>query len=125
MIIPLTSQPQFGNYLSLNIKERNINISDFIINFNLSSITGIFGAPAHYPHFSPATFWLSKVKLVVKNVTIDTLYPVLKLVSHQFIYKDKIRFYINNMKDSYNSLAQITTLASTAGQNYCIKLRTF
>ena len=66
VIIPSTSQPQFGGYFIFDIKERNTIISDLFINFNLSSITGISGAPANYPHFSPATFWLSKVEVSCK-----------------------------------------------------------
>ena len=61
VIIPSTSQPQFGSYFIFDIKERNTIISDFIINFNLSAISGITGAPTNYPHFNPATFWLSKI----------------------------------------------------------------
>ena len=89
VIIPSTSQPQFGSYFIFDIKERNTIISDFIINFNLSAITGITGAPSNYPHFSPTTFWLSKTELVVNNVTIDTLYPVVNFIAQQFFLKMK------------------------------------
>ena len=125
VIIPSTSQPQFGSYFIFDIRERNTIISDFIINFNLSAISGITGAPTNYPHFSPATFWLSKIELVVNNVTIDTLYPVVNFIAQQFFYEDEDRLLINNMQGSYNSLPQRATLASTAGQNYYIKIRTF
>ena len=38
-------------------------------------------------------------------------------------YEDKDRLLINNMQGLYNRFAQRTTLASTAGQSYYIKLR--
>ena len=58
-------------------------------------------------------------------MTIDTFYPVVNFIAQQFFYEDEGRLLINNMQGSYNSLPQRTTLASTAGQNYYIKLRTF
>ena len=77
------------SYFIFDIKERNTIFSDFIINF---TITGVSGAHANYPHFSPATFWLSKVELVVNNVTIDTLYPVVNFIAQQFFMKMKIEY---------------------------------
>ena len=74
--------------LNFDSKERNTIISEFIVNFNLSAITGVSGAPANYPHFSPATFWLSKVELVMNNVTIDTLYQVPNFINQQFLWID-------------------------------------
>ena len=92
VIIPPTSQPQFGSYFIFDIKETNTIISDFIINFNLSASTGVYGAPANYPHFSPATFWLFKVELVVNNVTIVTLYPVVNFIAQQFFMRMRIDY---------------------------------
>ena len=63
--------------------------------------------------------------LANNNVTINTLYPVVNFIAQQFFYEDEDRLLINNMQGSYNSLPQRATLASTAGQNYYIKLRTF
>ena len=77
-----------------------------------------------YPHFSPATFWTTKIELVVNNVTIDTLYPVSNFVNQQYFNDDNDRVYLNDMQGAYNSIIQRNTLA-TATSNYYVRLRTF
>ena len=124
IIIPSTSSPNWGSYFIFDVKERNSIISDIIINFNIGAISGVSSAPTSYPHFVPATFFLSKVELVVNNVTIDTLYPVQEFISQQFLNDDSDRILINNMQGNYASIAQRYTISS-ATSNYYIKLRSF
>jgi hypothetical protein len=124
ILIPSTSAPNWGSYFIFDVKERNSIISDIVINFNIGTIGGVTGAPTSYPHFVPATFFLTKVELVVNNVTLDTLYPVQLFTAQQFFENDEDRVLINNMQGSYASIAQRNTL-STATSNYYIKLRSF
>ena len=123
VIIPSTSAPAFGSYFIFDVKERNCIISDITLQFNVGNITGLSGTATSYPHFSPATFFTSKVEIVINNITVDTLYPLSNFVSQQFFNDDSDRVYINNMQGSYNSIAQRNTLA-TATSNYYVKLRT-
>ena len=123
VIIPSTSAPAFGSYFIFDVKERNCIISDITLQFNVGNITGLSGTATSYPHFSPATFFTSKVEIVINNVTVDTLYPLSNFVSQQFFNDDSDRVYINNIQGSYNSIAQRNTLA-TATSNYYVKLRT-
>ena len=51
----------------------------------------MFGGSSNYPHFSPVTFWLSKVELVVNNVINDSLFPVVSFIAQQLYYEDKDR----------------------------------
>ena len=125
IILPSTSAPSFGSYFIFDVKERNSIISDLIINFNCTAITGRSGDATNYPHFNPATFWILKAELVINNVTVDTLYPVQEFISQQFFWEDEDRVLISNMQGSYNSLAQRYALSSTAGSNYYVKLRSF
>ena len=81
VINPSTSSPAWGSYFIFDVKERNCIISDLLLNFSLGSISGISGVATSYPHFSPATFFTTKVEIVVNNITIDTLYPVSNFVS--------------------------------------------
>ena len=122
VIIPSTSQPNWASYFIFDIKERNCIISDLLIQFNINQISGLTGTVTSYPHFSPATFFLSKVEVVVNNITIDTLYPIQQFTAQQFFNYDEDRVYINNMQGSYNSIIQRNTLA-TATSNYYVKLR--
>ena len=122
IIIPSVSTAQFGSYFIFDIKERNTIVSDIIIAFNVTAITGLTGSVANFPHFSPATFWIQKCELVMNNVTIDTLYPIQEFISQQFLFSDEDRVLINNMQGSYASATQRNSLA-TATSNYYIKLR--
>ena len=123
VIIPSTSTPSWGSYFIFDVKERNCIISDLLIQFNINTIGGVTGTATSYPHYSPATFFLQKVELVINNVTIDTLYPVQQFTAQQFFNDDNDRVYINNLQGSYNSIIQRNTLA-TATSNYYVKLRT-
>ena len=66
VIIPSTSAPNFGSYFIIDIRERNVIISDILLNFNISAITGRSGDATSYPHFVPAHFFTSKFELVIK-----------------------------------------------------------
>ena len=96
-LIPSTSQANFGSYFIFDIRERNCIISDLVLNFNVSAITGRSGDATNFPYFSPASFWTSKIELVVNNVTIDTLYAVSNFVNQQFFFEDEDRLFCNNM----------------------------
>ena len=104
VIIPSTSQPNWGSYLIFDVKERNCIISDLVLNFNISAISGLSGTSTSQPHFSPATFFTSKIEIVVNNVTIDTLYALSNFVNQQFFFEDQDRCYINTMQGAYNSI---------------------
>jgi hypothetical protein len=124
VIIPSTSSPAWGSYFIFDVKERNCIISDLLLGFTLGAITGATGtAVTSYPHFSPATFFPTKIEIVINNITIDTLYPVQQFTAQQFFNDDNDRVYINNQQGSYNSIIQRNTL-STATSNYYVKLRT-
>ena len=87
-------------------------ISDILLNFNISAITGRSGDATSYPHFVPAHFFTSKIELVINNVTVDTLYPLQQFLSSQFNFEDEDRVLINNMAGSYNSIIQRNTLST-------------
>ena len=125
VIIPSTSTPNWGSYFIFDVKERNSIISDIIINFNINQVTGTTSPPTNYPQLVPATFFLSKVELVVNNVTIDTLYPIQLFISQQFLNDDEDRVLINAMQGAYASPLQRYTLSNATSSNYYIKLRSF
>ena len=100
IIISSTSAENWGSYFIFDIKERTTIISDTVLNLNVSVITGRTGDATNYPHFSPASFWTSKIELVVNNVTIDALYAVSTFVNQQFFFEDEDRLFCNNMRSS-------------------------
>ena len=122
VIIPSVSAAQFGSYFIFDIRERNVIISDLLINFNLSALGGLTGGT---PRLSPATFWINKCEIVINNVCIDTLYPIQEFISQQFFWEDEDRLFNNTLQGSYVSPTQRSLFALTAGQNYYVKLRSF
>ena len=56
---------------------------------------------------------------------MDTLYPVQLFVTQQFLFEDEDRQMNNSLQGSYSSAQQRNVLATTAGQNYFVKLRSF
>lgn len=123
VVIPSTSAPQFGSYFIFDIRDKNIILSDIMIQFNCSAITGISTPPANFPHFVPAYFFASKIELVVNNVCLDTYYPLQQFIQAQFSNEDPDRVLYNNLAGSYTSIAQRYTLGQ-ATSNYYFKLRT-
>ena len=122
VVIPSTSAPSFGSYFIFDIKDKNIILSDVLIQFNVSSITGITTPPTNYPHFSPAHFFCTKIEIVINNICIDTYYPLQQFVATQFGYHNEDRVLLNNLAGSYASIAQRGTLGG-ATSNYYLKLR--
>lgn len=122
VVLPSTSAPSFGSFFIFDIKDKNIILSDLIIQFNCSAITGVTTPPTNFPHFVPAHFFCSKIEVIINNVCIDTYYPLQQFIATQFSHHDEDRLLYNNLAGSYASVAQRFTLNS-AGSNYYLKLR--
>lgn len=125
IIIPSTSQPQFGGYYILDFKEKNCILHNFSIQYNVSALTGFTkSGVVTQGRFSPAIFWHTRLELVINNVVIDTIYPLQQFLTHQLFNKDEVRKTINNQMGSYLSIPQRSYLASTTS-NYCVEFHTF
>ena len=122
VVLPSTSAPAFGSFFIFDIKDKNIILSDLIIQFNCSAITGVTTPPTNFPHFVPAFFFCSKIEVIINNVCIDTYYPLQQFIANQFGFHDEDRLLFNNLAGSYASVAQRFTL-NAAGSNYYLKLR--
>ena len=61
IIIPSTSAPNWGSYFIFDVKERNCIISDLVLNFNVTAITGRSGEATNFPHFHLPLFGLQKL----------------------------------------------------------------
>ena len=104
--IPSSSAPLFGGYCVLDLKEKNIEIHDLMLQLNTSAITGMSGSDASFPCMSPAYFWFSRIEIAVNNVVMDTIFPDEQFIRHQLYYNNEDR-RINNMScGSYVSRPQ-------------------
>lgn len=124
LIIPSSSTPAFGGYFVCDVREKNCIISDLILNFNVTALTCTNAAGTNYPHFVPASFWFTRLEVVINSQVVDTIYGNEQFLLKQLAFEDEDRVMINAMEGSYASLAQRGTLASTASQNYYVKLKT-
>lgn len=125
LIIPSTSQPQFGGYYILDFKEKNCYLHNFSIMYNVTALTGFTkSGVSTQGRFSPALFWHSRLELVVNNTVIDTIYPLQQFLTHQLFNKDEIRSTINNQMGNYQSVGQRSSLASKTS-NYIVQFHTF
>ena len=123
VVLPSTSAPAFGSFYIFDIKDKNIILSDLVIQFNCSAITGIGGTiPTNFPHFVPAHFFCTKIEVIINSVCIDTYYPLQQFIATQFGFFDEDRCLINNLAGSYASVLQRYTLGATTS-NYYFKLR--
>ena len=112
LIIPSTSTPTFGSQFICDIKEKNILLTDLLVQLNLSAITGLTGGTGL--RWSPAHFFFTRIEVVQNNVVVDTLYGSQQHQANQLFFYDEDRIFRNNLAGNYASVAQRTTLASTA-----------
>jgi hypothetical protein len=124
LIIPSTSAPAFGSYFVLDFREKNCMVNEFVINYNATAITGRSGDATNYPRFSPASFWASRIEVVINGTVVDTIYNTQQFVMKQLSQENEDRILTNSGEGNYASGAQRRTLASTASQNYYVKLKT-
>jgi hypothetical protein len=124
MIIPSTSQPAFGSYFVLDIKERNILIHNLALQFNCSAITGRTGDATYYPHFSPAYFWWTRIEVVINGQVMTTHYNSEQFIMNQLFQEDEDRIFVNNCAGNYASIQQRNTMSTTAGSSYICTLKT-
>jgi hypothetical protein len=61
VVLPSTSAPAFGSFYIFDIKDKYIILSDLVIQFNCSAITGVTSPPTNFPHFVPAHFFCTKI----------------------------------------------------------------
>jgi len=124
VIIPSTNTPSFGSMFICDIREKNCLIHNLTLQFNVSSITGITGAPTSYPNFNPAFCWFQRIEILQNATVIDTIYPEQQFILQQFLNRDEQRSFINQGAGLYSSNPQRYTLASNQS-NYYLNLRTY
>ena len=84
LIIPATSTPTFGSVFIVDIKEKNVILSDLVVQLNLSSISGISGGTGL--RWIPGWFFFTRVEVVQNNVIVDTLYALQQHVANQLFF---------------------------------------
>ena len=115
IITPSTSNPSWGGYFIIDLKEKNCMIHNLTLRFSASAITGLTAGSAHY---TPAWFWFNRIELTMNNNVIDTIYGNSQFLLHQLFNFDEKRKFLNVCAGDYASVAQRTALASTANDYY-------
>lgn len=123
-LVPSTSQPNWGGYYILDLKEKNISLDNVSIVLNVSPLTladnGNLGD--WLPAFINIYGWFSRIEFVQNNIIIDTYYPSQQFILNQIIHDDKERLTINNTAGNYASREQRVTKASMRSE-YILNLR--
>lgn len=107
ILIPSTSQPNFGSYFIFDLKEKGCLLHDLGIEFITGPITGQnLNTTTYTPRFAPAIFWFSRIEIVINSQVIDTIYPLNQFVHHQVFNDDVKRQLINQSMGAYDSVQQ-------------------
>jgi len=107
LLIPSTSQPNFGSYFIFDLKEKGCLLHDLGIEFITGPITGqTLNTTTLTPRFNPAIFWFTRIEIVINSQVIDTIYPLNQFVHHQLFNDDVKRQLINQSMGSYDSVQQ-------------------
>jgi hypothetical protein len=107
LLIPSTSQPQFGSYFIFDLKEKGCILHDIGIEFTTGPITGQNpNIATSTPRYNPAIFWFSRIEVVINSQVIDTIYPLQQFVHQQLFNDDVKRRLINHSMGAYDSVQQ-------------------
>ena len=113
VIIPSTTQPQFGSMCVVDIKETNLLVHNLVLQMNVSAITVMTSGM-----FVPSAFWIDHIDYVINGSIIDTVYPLDQCLKPQLFYRDEDRALLNQSQGAYNSTAQRIAMATSANSYY-------
>ena len=122
MIIPASSNPSFGGFFTIDIREKNVILNNITLQFQLGSVvpTSVVG------YFNPAWFFFTRIEIVQGGNVIDTVYGNQQCLMNQLLEWDEDRLAINNAAGNYASTAQRTLLSSTSTTNtFYANLKTY
>ena len=116
VIIPSTSAPSWGGYFVIDIREKNCNLHDVVLQFNATALT--YTTTTVTPRYTPAVFWPLRIEFVQNNNVIDTVYSNEQFICTQLFNFDEQRKLLNVAMGQYDSITQRQTLASAANAYY-------
>jgi len=122
IIIPSNTQPAWGGYFTIDIREHGSNLHNIILQINASALT--YSTTTSNPRYTPAAFWISRVEFVQSNNIIDTRYANEQFINTQLFNFDEQRKLLNLAMGPYDVTATRQTLSS-ATNNYYIDLSSF
>ena len=118
LIVPASSNPAFGSFFTIDIREKNVILENITLQFTTSAVSGTTSLTGY---FSPAFFWWQRIEVVQGGNVIDTLQNNFNFLENQLMEWDEDRLAINNMCGNYSSTAQRTLTSSQTTTNtvYC------
>ena len=105
-VVPSTSVPTFGGYFVCDLKEKNIKLENLTLQFNVSPLVvrnKEDNSPVNGCSFVPAYAWITRLEVVMNNITLDTLYPTEQFILSNILYTDAQRLAIQNAAGHYAS----------------------
>ena len=113
LIIPSTSMPSWGAFHSINLRDKNILLHNYALQFVTSAVSGT----SLTGYFVPAYFFYTKLEFINANGVSDTIYNTESFLRTNCLHPDEDRLSMNNSAGNYASIAQRTSLSSQATIN--------
>lgn len=121
LIVPSSSMPQFGAFHTIDIREKNIILSNITLQFTTSAVAG----SSLVGYFSPGYFFFQRIELVQSGNVLDTIYGNQQSLLNQLLEWDD-RLANNIAAGNYASSAQRTLLSSQTGTNtFYVNLKSY
>ena len=121
LYIPSSTVPSWGGFFNVDIKEKNVNINNVTLQFQLSQFVGTFTGG-----LVPACYFFTRIEIVQNGQILDTIYGNEQFVRNQMLEWDEDRLSMNNAMGNYalgaigttTGVAQRQSLCSTSGSSY-------
>lgn len=113
IVIPSTTQANFGGYFVIDLKEQGVELKQLTLQYNLSAISVMTSGM-----FSPAQFFASKIEIWQGGVCQLNIYPEEQFLQSQIFERDEDRNLINCAAGIYSSTTQRIAMAANANSYY-------
>lgn len=125
IIVPSTSQPNWGGYFVFDFREKSCIIHDLAIQFQVGQIVPQTGDASPVPRYTSCHQWYNRIELVLNNNVIDTIYPVQQFLLHNLFLKDEKRRIVNTGAGMYNNVTSRYTMSQQSTNLWHLPLWTF
>ena len=113
LVIPSTSMPSWGAFHSINLRDKNILLHNYALQFVTSAVSGT----SLSGYFVPAYFFFTKLEFINANGVSDTIYNTEAFLRTNCLHPDEDRLSMNNSAGNYASVTQRSSLSSQGTTN--------
>ena len=119
LITPSTSAPSFGSPVTIQFRQKNVDLSQLILEFYLTAISGTTSVETSSVSYVSAFYFWDKCEILVAGQTVDTIYSWQNFLVHQLFHDTEERTHINTAAGDYASHSSRATKSASANYWYC------